>query len=141
MNKTELAKEWLDMASMDLRSAQHLFDTLRPKPLEIICYHCQQGVEKALKGFLISCDVEPLRTHDLDKLCVLCMEHDSSFHYMRAACAELTDYAASARYPSHVEIEEADAVSALDEAKRIYVFCEEKIDEPQLKDHGQEMSQ
>ncbi|EEG47745.1 hypothetical protein RUMHYD_03392 [Blautia hydrogenotrophica DSM 10507] len=28
-----------------------------PKPLEIICYHCQQSIEKLLKGLLISKNV------------------------------------------------------------------------------------
>ena len=43
-------KEWLDFAKMDLDAAKHLNDTFYPKPLHIICYHCQQSVEKALKA-------------------------------------------------------------------------------------------
>jgi HEPN domain-containing protein len=44
--------EWLKIAYDDFDSALHLFNTKHPKPLEIICYHCQQSVEKALKAFL-----------------------------------------------------------------------------------------
>lgn len=34
-------KEWYDMAVVDLGVAKHLEDTYYPKPLEIICCHCQ----------------------------------------------------------------------------------------------------
>lgn len=43
-------KEWYDMAAMDLGVAKHLDTTYHPKPLEIICYHCQQSAEKVIKA-------------------------------------------------------------------------------------------
>ena len=42
-------KQWLDMADMDLGVAKYLMENYYPKPLEIICYHCQQAAEKPLK--------------------------------------------------------------------------------------------
>ncbi|WP_243103766.1 MULTISPECIES: HEPN domain-containing protein [unclassified Dehalobacter] len=27
-----------------------MFETIHPKPLETVCYHCQQAAEKALSG-------------------------------------------------------------------------------------------
>ena len=42
-------KQWLDMADMDLGVAKYLMENYYPKPLEIICYHCQQAAEKAIK--------------------------------------------------------------------------------------------
>jgi HEPN domain-containing protein len=45
----------------------------------IICFHCQQAVEKYLKGFLILYDVESERTHDLNLLCGLCKGIDAAF--------------------------------------------------------------
>lgn len=41
------------MAAMDLGVARYLDETYRPKPLEIICYHCQQAAEKAIKALII----------------------------------------------------------------------------------------
>ena len=32
-------KEWLRFVEMDRSTAQHLFNTMHPKPLEIICFH------------------------------------------------------------------------------------------------------
>ena len=123
MNKTDLINEWLEFAKTDLRAARHMFDNMHPKPVEIICYHCQQTVEKAMKGYLISHDIEPPYVHDLDKLRLMCMDYDISFEALEETCRELTGYITAGRYPSHMEIDEADAKFALNEAERIYVFC------------------
>ena len=42
----ESFSEWLRYANMDLDAAKFLFENQYPKPLEIICYHCQQAAEK-----------------------------------------------------------------------------------------------
>ena len=49
---------------MDLSAAEHLL-TMRPLPVEIICYHCEQAAEKFLKATLVQFDREPPKTHDL----------------------------------------------------------------------------
>lgn len=140
MSRVELVSEWFEIASTDLNTAKHLFETMRPRPLEIICYHCQQAAEKALKGFLIDQEAEPPRIHDLGKLCALCAEYDPDFTLLLDACQELTDYATAARYPSRVEIEEQDAVSALDHAEKIYTFSFDLI--PALRpEQGPTLSQ
>lgn len=46
-------KEWVRYANMDVLSANHLNEIQYPKPLEIICYHCQQAAEKMLKALLL----------------------------------------------------------------------------------------
>jgi len=69
----DLVKEWYRFAMMDFSAATHLNNTMCPKPLEIICYHCQQSAEKFLKGFLISNSIEPPKTHDLQELCEMCL--------------------------------------------------------------------
>ena len=45
------SSEWLDLAEMDLGAAEYLLG-MRPVPVEIICYHCEQAAEKMLKGTL-----------------------------------------------------------------------------------------
>ena len=44
---TKEVREWYEMEAADLGVAKHLDATYCPKPLEIICYHCQQAAEKA----------------------------------------------------------------------------------------------
>ena len=43
----------LDMAQTDFGVAKHLEANYYPKPLEIICYHCQQAVEKGIKALIV----------------------------------------------------------------------------------------
>jgi HEPN domain-containing protein len=119
----DIVREWFKYAANDLRIAAHIFENMQPRPAENVCYHCQQAAEKALKGFLISTGTEPPKIHDLERLCGLCAEHDTSFEPMSDMCRELTDYAASARYPGSMDIEEEDAVSALSQAQTLYDFC------------------
>lgn len=40
MNNNDIIKEWLRFSETDLAAAQHLYNNMYPKPLEIICYHC-----------------------------------------------------------------------------------------------------
>ena len=47
-------KQWIDYAAQDLGVARHLFENYHPKPLEIVCYHCQQSAEKAIKAVIVS---------------------------------------------------------------------------------------
>ena len=54
MKNERILKEWAEFARMDFLAAKHLYEHMHPKPLEIICYHCQQAIEKLLKGVLIS---------------------------------------------------------------------------------------
>ena len=63
MNKADLVREWFEYAANDLRAAAHMFENMHPKPLEIVCYHCQQCVEKALKGYLINHLDKPMFKH------------------------------------------------------------------------------
>lgn len=44
MNNKDIAKEWFMFANNDLNSAEFLLN-MKPLPLEIICYHCQQSAE------------------------------------------------------------------------------------------------
>ena len=46
---------WIEFAKTDLGVAKHLDEQYYPKPLEIICYHCQQAAEKAIKAIIILC--------------------------------------------------------------------------------------
>lgn len=64
-------KNWLDFAKRDLDVARHLNTAFYPKPLEIVCYHCQQAAEKAIKAVIISLGSPgglPKR-HDLSFFC------------------------------------------------------------------------
>jgi HEPN domain-containing protein len=70
---TEYVRRWLTKANNDLKVAEHEI-VLRPEDMvtEAICFHCQQAVEKFLKAYLITNEIEFGRTHNLEYLLELC---------------------------------------------------------------------
>jgi len=127
MNNNDIIKEWLRFSETDLAAAQHLYNNMYPKPLEIICYHCEQSAEKALKGFLIYNGLESPRTHDLPLLCDKCVELNSGLEKIYDACEFLTIYGVQPRYPYQLDISVIDTEHALEYAKYIYVHILELI--------------
>ncbi len=125
-DKAIQVKRWLDLAEQDARSADHL-TSLYPMPLEIICYHCQQALEKQLKGFLCDNDVEVPRIHDLMKINRLCQEIDSSFSEIMEVCANLTPYGTQVRYPHNVELLEEDMREAMRDLAKGIEFIGKKF--------------
>jgi len=127
MNGFDLAKEWLKYSKSDLSTAKHMFEDVYPKETEIVCYHCQQCVEKALKGYCIFKGVEPLKIHDLIALCQLCMTLEDSFFCMLDNCSRLNPYGVAVRYPNELAVDEAIAKNAISMAQQVFDFCSEKI--------------
>jgi len=126
MSEIDITNEWLLIAYDDYDSAKFLYDNKIPKPLEIICYHCQQSVEKSLKAFICAHDIDIPKTHEVKKLCEKCSKIDDSFAVLFDDCEELEVYATETRYPLRVEIEDTHAERALKQALRIYEFASEK---------------
>ena len=127
MKEADIANEWLQIAYDDYDSAKFLFDHKTPKPLEIICYHCQQAAEKALKSFICAHNKDIPKTHEVKRLCNQCAEIDSSFEILFGDCEELEVYATETRYPLRIEIDDTHAERALKQAFKIYEFSLEKV--------------
>ena len=111
--ETSFIDEWFEYANIDLSTAEFLL-SMRPMPMEIICYHCQQSAEKFLKGYLISKDIlEPPKTHNLILLHTMCIENDNRFNEISRACEALNRYGVQPRYPNEMEIIGADVQKAI----------------------------
>ena len=117
------------MADKDLALAEHTVKTMWPTPYEMVCFHCQQFVEKYLKAFLVSKGQEPPYIHDLAKLSALCETENPDFGQIKHKCAILTEYGVQPRYPGGMEIIEEDMVRALQFAVDIKTFIREKVPE------------
>ena len=130
MDNKDIAKEWFKIAEADLSSAEFL-QRMRPIPMEIICYHCQQSAEKHLKGFLALKGDEIRKTHDLVQLNKMCQEHDTDFKTIEDDCLMLTDYGVNVRYPIPMDINESDIRIALKSARRIKDYIRSKADRDQ----------
>ena len=113
-------EEWIQFAKMDFDTAKHLYDTMHPKPLEIICYHCQQSVEKILKAILILNGNDIKRTHDLGLLAELCCEYVAISDELYDICDDLTPYGVKIRYPQELFLEEHHAELALKETEAVF---------------------
>jgi HEPN domain-containing protein len=127
LDKNSIVKLWHDFANDDLISAKYLLG-LHPLKLGIICYHCQQSAEKMLKGFLISKNIDPPRTHDLRLLRRTCGETADGFDDIEEACVRLTAYGVQPRYPMEIELTESDMRQALDDADHIMSFISQRLE-------------
>ena len=102
MTKSERVELWVKYAENDLSVAGHLFETHNPLPTNIICYHCQQAAEKALKSILIQNDVTVPKTHDIDELLQRVQTHEPSITLNDGIAEKLTTFAVESRYPDNV---------------------------------------
>lgn len=65
-----------------------------------VCFHCQQGVEKLLKGFLYQHQQSIPRTHSLSELLTICATTiQKDLHDLLPACRALDRYYIPTRYP------------------------------------------
>jgi HEPN domain-containing protein len=82
-----------------------------PTPYEMVCFHCQQAVEKYLKWFLVLHDIDPPKIHNLIELEKLCEVIDHQFSMLYEKCGILTGYGVISRYPSDMKIGKIEAKS------------------------------
>ena len=118
---TRETKLWLDMAEEDYGVARHLMDNYHPLPLEIICYHCQQAAEKAVKALIVENGAEGgmPKLHDisflLNQIKNKVVIDEKYYDYADT----LTPYGVSVRYPNELFLEEHHARDALRYSKEM----------------------
>jgi len=95
---------------------------------EIIAFHAQQAVEKALKALLVLRQVEFPRTHDLGTLLRLCKAAGFQGVTDIAGVVTLTRYAVASRYPGETDsVEHDDAQTATNLATQVLAWVETHI--------------
>lgn len=124
MENKDIAKEWFMFGDFDINSSKFLLD-MRPKPLEIIAYHCQQCAEKYLKGFIAFHGGKIRKTHDLVVLNHDCKKYASQIDKIMDQCINLTDYGVLVRYPFHMDIQEYDIKIAIKDAEIVKQFIKD----------------
>jgi len=134
------AQEWQRLAEQDLNSAGYLLN-MRPVPLEIVCYLCQQSAEKYLKGYLVLYGINPPKIHDLNELRKLCSNLSDDFKEIADQCSDLIAYGVQPRYPMELMLEEQDMRQALNSAKAIRDFIIALAPEMVPKEQEQDESQ
>lgn len=126
MKNLDIANEWFKIAEIDFETAKFL-QNMKPMPLEIICYHSQQCVEKYLKGFIALNGGQKTKTHDLVLLNKICQTYNSIFKEIDNDCIELTDYGVQMRYPFHLEIDTNDVKKAIESSQKVIELIKKLI--------------
>ncbi|MDA8410084.1 MAG: HEPN domain-containing protein [Treponema sp.] len=111
-------QEWIELADQDEASARFLV-AMRPLPVEVICFHCQQSAEKTLKAFLAKKNKDVPRSHDLLVLLDLVASVAPAMASLESILLRLNDFSVVVRYPAHVPLEESDAMQALKDVGEI----------------------
>ncbi len=118
----EEVKEWLHKARNDLLSARILIKH-DPPVLDTALFHCQQSVEKLLKGFLAWKSTQFEKVHSLTYLLDLCEVKEPRFVSLRDQIETLAPYAVEVRYPGEVlDITQEEAQEALATVEAIWDF-------------------
>ena len=120
--ETELARQWLAKAQNDLLNADNNLNA-EQVPLDTVCFHCQQAVEKMLKAFLVGNGHPHPFTHDL----LLLLQHVLPIHVnaeqLRDALSLLMPYAVEIRYPGdEFTPTEEDAQEARQAAEEVLMW-------------------
>lgn len=92
-----IVQSWFEKAQNDWTTVKILMEN-EFHPQDVICYHCQQYVEKLLKGFLTGQEIKFPRTHDLRRLIQLSQELPQ-LSDLNDIADELTSYSVQSRYP------------------------------------------
>ena len=121
--------DWINTAETDFGVAKHLFETYYPKPLEIICYHCQQAAEKAVKGVIIFFGAQGglPKKHDISFLMNQLKNMVAIDDILYDYADTLTPYGVAVRYPNELFLEERHAEQALAYAGEILSWAEETV--------------
>ncbi len=125
-NRLKLTKEWIIKAQNDLNAAKILY---REKgPTDALCFHCHQGVEKFLKGFLVFQNIHFEKIHYLWKLAELCATKDKKFFKFEDELKTLDAYYIESRYPSEAQVySREECKKVLEVAEKLTGFIINKI--------------
>lgn len=120
--KRSLVHNWIIKARHDLLSAKRLAHGSDPY-LDTVIYHCQQTVEKAVKGWLVYNDQSFEKTHDLRLLMAQASEVESRFADWFDVADQVSPYATAYRYPGEMlEPDMDEFTGAFQAASKFYGF-------------------
>lgn len=117
-------KEWVELAENDFAAAEQLFTHSKRPVYEIVCYHCQQCIEKYLKALLVENDLEVERTHRLLHLLEQLSERYPELVLHREGLYVLTNYATDTRYPGEIPVSRNRASDAIQVTKDLRDFLQ-----------------
>jgi HEPN domain-containing protein len=141
-DRLEEYREWLAFAQTDYNCAAYLNQApFHPRPLNVICYHCQQAAEKAIKALIVFFGSQGgmPKVHDLSfllnqvkKIMYEQKGLEISRDFMEMADG-LSKYGVAPRYPNEIEVDEFQTAKALKNSAIILDWIRQVIAEEPLK--------
>jgi len=110
--------EWIKKAEEDYRAAVRLLKHRGKPTYNLVCFCCQQCVEKYLKAFCVSNGIDFEKRHELIYLLGLLLDVDRSLELLRDELQVLNRYAVDIRYPGDFAGRD-EAARALRSAKAV----------------------
>ena len=119
--------EWLDRAQTDLHSARMLISVGGDRTA--VAYHCQQVVEKAVKGYLLFSMGRHFDGHNITFLIKQAMRCDKGFEPFLEKSPPFNRYYIETRYPNDLPytITAAELAAAFRMSEQIYKLVAGKI--------------
>ena len=113
--------DWLLKAENELKAAKAIYNYYEEPPTDMVCYHCHQTAEKALKGYLVYRQINFPKIHDLVALLNLCAPNDKSLQLFKDDMKVLNQYYIEAKYPPDMPIvySKEEAKEAINKATRV----------------------
>ncbi len=130
MKTSDLVRGWLSKAESDIKTAGIILANPDRKdlPTDMVCFHCQQAVEKFLKAYLVSHHIQFPNTHILKDLVKKAMAVDSEFEVILEKAERLSPYAVDIRYPDDFYLPTfEEAIEAYSTAQEVKVLVTKKI--------------
>jgi HEPN domain-containing protein len=135
----EETKKWLIKAMNDYKTVKQLINRpAREIITDTLCFHCQQFVEKMLKAFLVSKNVEFEKVHNLEYLVKLCTDNDNSFSWIHEVARKLSEYAVEVRYPDEFyipSVKEARECFEIASKVKDFIFKKLGIKEEEIREN------
>ena len=112
-------KDWFEKAVHDLRGAEILME--HDGGNDLVAFHCQQAMEKTLKGWLLMVTNELLEGHSLVFLCRKAISAGAPLKEKLRACAYVNQFYIETRYPSdsYLPVSTSEAQDCIDIAKEL----------------------
>ena len=119
-------RRWLVKARHDWSVAEQIL-AASGEETDIGAFHCQQAVEKMLKAFLVSRQIEFEKMHDLGRLLDHCASGDARFESLRDDVEPLTLFSMAFRYPGPSDPSREDVESALGVVEQVWSLIEQLL--------------
>jgi len=102
MGDSTIVAEWLSKALIDLNAAKILFEHNCGN--EVVAFHCQQVIEKALKAIILHLYATLESGHSLLYLCKKVIARNPEFNKHLTGCIFVNQYYTETRYPNENQI-------------------------------------